>query len=393
MRRLKSYVPIDGKFITIERCVIVADAPARAFLQSVVSHSGKLACSYCRIEGVWVSEPNENRSGRICFPFMHYESRTNEDYIAMNENNQRGPSPLLGVVDFVQDFPPDYMHAVCLGVVKRMCSYFFCNVKGLRLPCKLSLLQKQQLSDLISQISPCLPVEFHRKLRPVTDFENYKAVEFRLIVIYLAPILFKRFLPKPYYEHILLLHFSIYCFVSCTLSRELFHQAKCCLELFCERAEVLYRNRLQSYNTHILSHIPEFVKANGPLDSWSAFIFENYNGIVKRRLKCTSGMFQQTLNNLSIIRNLFSNVKPTSFTFSNEVPNNCCIIEGGFVIQISEATLEADVTLVDGYVLTLKRDLYTYPYKSSLLGIGYYSISTKFVSNRVPCKKMHHYSM
>ena len=37
--------------------------------------------------------------------------------------------------------------------------------------------------------------KFHRKLCAVKEFEYYKAVEFRTIIMYLAPLLFKQYLP------------------------------------------------------------------------------------------------------------------------------------------------------------------------------------------------------
>jgi len=39
---------------------------------------------------------------------------------------------------------------------------------------------------------------------------------------------------------------------------------------------ILYENEFITYNVHSLIHLSRFVKHHGPLDSFSAFKFENY---------------------------------------------------------------------------------------------------------------------
>ncbi|PAA83788.1 hypothetical protein BOX15_Mlig012075g14 [Macrostomum lignano] len=261
---METYVSIANKAIKIERCIIIADAPARAFIQGIYSHSARLACGYCKIEGSRI----ENR---MCFPYNQYEPRTNDAYMSMRESNQLVSSPLLGIVNFVEDLPPEYMHSVCLGVVKRLFSLYVYSIKGIKLPCRLSAVQRIHLSQLMIQVSKCLPREFHRKLRSLDEFEHFKACEFRTLIVYLAPVLFRKFLPAPYFDHLMLLHVAIFCFVSQELSTSLFHQASSCITLFCQRAPGLYKGALQSFNAHLLSHMPHFVESLGPLDQWSAF--------------------------------------------------------------------------------------------------------------------------
>jgi hypothetical protein len=229
-------------------------------VQGVLSHSAKLACSYCSMTGQTIE-------GRMCFPFNIYPSRSNECYIALEENNQVTASPLLGLVDFVQDFPPEYMHSVCHGVVKRMCQLFFSTIKGIRLPCKLSSAQKDRMSALLTQLSGYFPCDFTHKVRSLDELENYKAIEYRTIIVYLVPLVFADFLPANFFEHLMLLHFSMYCFVSKVYSKTLFAQAKACILKFCQDATTLYNHKLETFNSHLLTHLPHFVEELGPLDA------------------------------------------------------------------------------------------------------------------------------
>ena len=84
----------------------------------VVGHSAKLGCGYCRIVGEYVVD-------RVCFLHCRTDPRIDECYGDFTENNQIALSPLIGTAKLLAEFPPEYMHSVCLGVVKRMCTLFF----------------------------------------------------------------------------------------------------------------------------------------------------------------------------------------------------------------------------------------------------------------------------
>ena len=51
---------------------------------------------------------------------------------------------------------------------------------------------------------------------------------------------------------------------------------------FVQQFSELYGSHLVVYNIHGLIHLPDVVRNHGPLDSFSAFPFENYLGKVKK---------------------------------------------------------------------------------------------------------------
>ena len=123
------------------------------------------------------------------------------------------------------------MHSICLGVIKQMCSLFFMD-KVPRLRCKLSVAQKQIVSQRISVVRKCIPSEVNQKLCTLKDFAHFKAIEFCHIILYFGPVILKGILPTDFYVHFLCLHCAVYTLCSPLFCEFYFDQAKACIELF-----------------------------------------------------------------------------------------------------------------------------------------------------------------
>jgi hypothetical protein len=62
---------------------------------------------------------------KMTFPERNAPLRTNDDFDKFEEvGHQLNISPLVGVVKMVSSFPPDYLHLICLGVMKRLLHYW-----------------------------------------------------------------------------------------------------------------------------------------------------------------------------------------------------------------------------------------------------------------------------
>ena len=124
----KSYANVSGFFIKITNFLFIFDAPARSLCQCVKNHSGYNACPYCRIPSVYANN-------KVISPFgVTYPSHTDCNYKSLSESNQLFLSPLAEVADLCCDFPPEYMHTVCLGVIRKLVISYFLNKHG-RLNC------------------------------------------------------------------------------------------------------------------------------------------------------------------------------------------------------------------------------------------------------------------
>lgn len=107
----------QGKKYEIEIGHFVCDAPARAFLLNVKSHSGFYCCTKCTQKGEYFQR-------RITFPDTSAEQRSDQSFKNRTQpehHTKMNPLILESVgVGCVSQFPLDYMHVVCLGVTKHI---------------------------------------------------------------------------------------------------------------------------------------------------------------------------------------------------------------------------------------------------------------------------------
>jgi hypothetical protein len=370
-----SGIVVNGHRIFLGCIKIICDSPARAYVQCLKGHNSFDGCSYCRIKGYW-------SQGRVVFPAIRASSRTDVDYCNFAENNQLQLSPISSICGLYSDFPPDYMHCVCLGVVRKLFHFYLLPQKGHRLPCKLSQDQQQSLSQLALRVSTFIPSDFQRRLRSFKELLHFKATEFRTLVLYLGPYLLKDFLLPQFYEHFLFLHFAIYVYVS-SRHKHLYSHAQRCIEIFVHRMSELFGTNSLSYNTHVIHHLYEFLASHGPLDNFSAFPFENYLSLIKRRVRPTRFTFQHTLNILSNIRDIYSEPSGQQLIISDISPNNCVLLADYSIILVTQI----NDSLVAGKKLQFSRSLYTLPYDSATIQIGYYRIGRTLVKNVKPLTK------
>ena len=100
--------------ISLTRSLLELLCVTHLFLKNIRSHNSYHGCERCTVKGVW--------EGRVVFDGEFCELRSEERFNAVDyEDHQNGPCPLVtaGVL-CIKNFPIEYMHLVCLGVVKRM---------------------------------------------------------------------------------------------------------------------------------------------------------------------------------------------------------------------------------------------------------------------------------
>lgn len=102
--------------IKISLFALICDAPAKSFVLCTKSHTGFYSCTKCIIKGEYIK-------GRICFPNRELHPLRTDELFTMNayKNFQISYSILNNIPGFlpISNTPLDYMHLVCLGVVKK----------------------------------------------------------------------------------------------------------------------------------------------------------------------------------------------------------------------------------------------------------------------------------
>ena len=124
------------------------------------------------------------------------------------------PSPLSQLpIGMVTGFVLDYMHLVCLGVVRRL-------LLALKEEVHVAILCARAVSHLsqrLLSLQSCTPCEFSRKPRSLADIHRWKATEFRQFLLFTGPVVLRNILPQELYDNFLLLHVAIFLPCSSTL--------------------------------------------------------------------------------------------------------------------------------------------------------------------------------
>lgn len=111
-------IELYGNKIPVRLRSFIADAPARAFILNHRGHTSGHPCSKCKVSGI-------QYEGRYIFNGVGHCSRTDEEYnrCVDQDHHKEDNSPLsLLPIGMVSQVPFEYMHLVCLGVMKKVLS-------------------------------------------------------------------------------------------------------------------------------------------------------------------------------------------------------------------------------------------------------------------------------
>lgn len=287
---------INNKKYTFRLSCITADAPARAFLKSIKSHNSLHACEKCMQEGtylgrtIWQYTSNLNFRTDLGF--------NNEEY----EDHQIRKTILTELdIGLVTQVPLDYIHLVCLGVMKKLIRVWIENGPK---KCKLNSLKVNRISERLIEIrEKHYPIYFCRRPRHIHLFKYCKATEFRSFLLYLGPVVLVNILPQHLYEHFLLLHCAIYILCSdFSADFEWQKYANDLLHCFVRNISIFYTKELLVYNFHNLLHLTADATSFGKLDNFSAFPFENFMTKIKRMVRFRNHPLQQVVKRLGELK-------------------------------------------------------------------------------------------
>jgi len=256
------------KKIPIQLRAFIADAPARSWILNHFGHTSSNPCSKCRVVGTRCED-------QMVFMGINHRLRTDDEYSKLDdEDHHKGPSPLSRLsMGMVSQVPFEYMHLIGIGLSKKCISAWVTGKYGKKM--KLSGRSQDVISKRLRHISRYCPREFARKPRALNDYKDYKATEGRQFILYTAPVAVQGILEKQGYRHFLLLHAAIRALCHSPISQTLLVFAKLALEKFVEKCPQFYKDTFLSYNVHALLHLAKDAEHLGPLDSFSAFAYEN----------------------------------------------------------------------------------------------------------------------
>jgi len=162
---------------------LICDAPAKSFVLYTTGHTGYYSCSKCFVKG-------EYRNNRICFPDANLCSERSDMEFRqqVNAKHHLGVSVLeqLPQFDMVQNVVLDYMHLICLGVMRKLLFLWCFDFKS---GSKLSKSDITKISDFLLSQQSYTPCEFNRKPRSLLELKRWKATEYRQFLFYTGPVI------------------------------------------------------------------------------------------------------------------------------------------------------------------------------------------------------------
>lgn len=386
----------NGNHFKVKIKAFICDVPAKSYIKYTKGHSGYMSCSKCFAEGTF-------KDNRVCFPtIVNLRQRTDESFrLKEQESHHIGTSVLetLPNIDMIKDFPLDYMHLVCLGVVKKLIVNLWLN--GRPHSARLSHKQILDISDALLKQMSNIPCEFVRKSRSLNEAKRWKATEFRLFLLYTGPVVLKNCISKGRYTHFLCLHVAISLLSRCTCSEDI-EYADSLLKYFVETFIVLYGSQNVSHNIHNLLHVCQDVQQLGSIEKFSAFPFENFMQSLKKLARKDEKPLQQIVRRISeqdffptksqvssaspqlnhehfsgplldatATTKQYKNISFGNFILSTSEPNNCCSLIGSDnnIVIIKNILLKDNEIFIIGQMFLHLEDFYSTPCSSSQLGI------------------------
>ncbi|XP_037052026.1 uncharacterized protein LOC119085686 [Bradysia coprophila] len=327
-------ITIENEDFTFKPLITLAvvDLPAKSILQETKQFGSYDGCTYCENPGELVEIKRDKKKKKAISKdkittetskFVRYlegdedfklrdEVDTLEKMLQVHTSSDgkaidgiKGVSCLVGLEHFniIFGMGIDYMHCVLLGSVKRLMD-FCCNPKFSHRLFYIAPKIRKTLNEKILAIKPTSSIV--RKPRSLDQRKNFKASEFRSLLLYYLPVCLPGCLPNRYVQHIRMLSAAVYMLLKENIPRIEVDQAGEMLNDFVKQHQDLYGKENMVTVIHLLKHITVAVEKQGPLWAQSAFPFERNNGCILKMINGTTDVLYQ-MSTKYVLKNSLTN--------------------------------------------------------------------------------------
>lgn len=278
-------VSLDKRVKVVHR-ITVCDAPARGKTTHTPLHNSKCGCPFCFVVGGKKFDAKLNKkTGGTNFPTERGLPKTDALYAVRYPPehfegaiiNGFSPLEILGR-SMIYDFIPDPMHLLDLGLAKKKIDLIFSGTPAVKLSSKL----QKDFHQLYYSFKSWTPHEFKRK--PIETGPE-KATDYHRILFYHGLVLFKQFLPADMYNHFIMLYTALRLMCDKKSCKNNADVAQDLLDRYVSMWPRFYGDNKVHYTVHLLLHLGDFVKANGPLYDITSYPFESKIGQIHNYLK------------------------------------------------------------------------------------------------------------
>lgn len=285
LKQVYSYgLSFDSVLVEVHMIACCVDTKARCKIQNLKQFNGYEACSFCLHPGDVVKKQirygyKNNIPKRNLIDTLRAMAVSSSRGVPVN--GVKGISPLIRIPQFdvIRNCPMDYMHGILLGVCRQLSRIWF------ETPSSPSYIKDKIgcIDNMLTSMNPF--IESSRNARKITDRHSWKANEWLQWLLHYSPVCLGIFLQNEYYDHYYLLVSSITLLLQDEISEDAFESSERMLLQFVERFEQLYGIEEMTYNVHLVSHIVDCSRDYGPLWTFSLFVFEDVNGVLKKYVK------------------------------------------------------------------------------------------------------------
>lgn len=347
-------VNIYGVNLGVRLRCIIADAPARNYVKQTAAFNGFHGCDRCTLKGAWF--------GRVVFNEFSSPLRTDKDFNdQLDKLHHHGTSPLVPLnFGLVSCVVLDYMHLICLGVVKKLLKCW----KSGPLPHREGRQTILIISEKLVRLNKYAASEFNRRPRSLSELEFWKATEFRSFLLYYGPVVLKDSLSPQKYKHFLKL--SIATRILLSNNRSWYPFARHLFFEFGKDMSTLYCKEFLVYNVHSLVHITDDADIFGSLETINAFAFENDMQTIKRMIRGNSNHLAQVIRRIGEKERVKENAKIIE-TISRQFKISDKPRDRGFILQNNDIVV---VISIEGQKIRIRKfkgksDYFTDPCKST----------------------------
>jgi len=257
-----------------------ANALARADVLLLQHHNARYICVTC--EQKWVrtapTEEETRRSKKTLkkvrrYVYQEEPARRREQRMdRQGRKAEERKKPVKGIVglatvsniphfDRSKSAPPEYMHLLCLGVVRLMLKLW------LEIPGAWNIKDKVKGIDKFIQGDVKVTDEFTRIPRRLKELVhwNWKASELRAWLLFISVPALQDALPTVYFQHYLLLVSAVYTLLKESITENDIIRAEIKLRMFVRQLSNLYGDRYYVYNVYNLLHLCEYVRKLGAI--------------------------------------------------------------------------------------------------------------------------------
>lgn len=342
---------LNGKKYDFRLRELLGDSPAKADALGCKHPNGYCSCPRCCTMGEYFEHrttyPDQSQPERTHEEFLRYAEYYEARHSAISENEiatsneedsdfdeddlftlpeqlpqyisqffNNNPPTILRLIphfDLVKQVYFDYMHLVCLGVMKKLIEFWLSRNSKIQIHGD-KLKQAEELLSLIRK-EFCIR-EFSRRVENLQFIKHWKATQLRSFLLYFScVVLYDAFeiptvrgvptnhlLPEVYYRHFLKLVEAIRIFSRVkNVTPEQLTRGRDLINSFVKDCEELYGKEFVILNVHCLIHLYDDRVQRGPLDKFSVFRFENFIGFLKRISKPCRYPLKQIANAYSLL--------------------------------------------------------------------------------------------